>query len=152
MSGGIAPRILCLGTIWKWVVSFTPRPLYSHGKSPWYPLDRRLGGPQSSSWRGGEEKNSQPPRHESNPRTPIIRPVAQRYTDWATTALGLQTRARAHTLADAFVACPAQFILNKMCRCTLIKLIIYRYQSNGNTCLNKKENLLEVHLLHSGFS
>jgi hypothetical protein len=31
------------------------------GKSPWYPLDRRLGGPQSRSGRGGEEKNSQPP-------------------------------------------------------------------------------------------
>jgi hypothetical protein len=27
------------------------------GKSPWYPLDRRLGGPQSRSGRGGEEKN-----------------------------------------------------------------------------------------------
>jgi hypothetical protein len=26
-----------------------------------YPLDRRLGGPQSRSGRGGEEKNSQPP-------------------------------------------------------------------------------------------
>jgi hypothetical protein len=38
------------------VVSFTPRPLYSQGNSPWYPLDRRLGGPQSRSGRGGEEK------------------------------------------------------------------------------------------------
>jgi hypothetical protein len=28
------------------------------GKSPWYPLDERLGGPQSGSGRGGEEKNS----------------------------------------------------------------------------------------------
>jgi hypothetical protein len=31
------------------------------GKSPFYPLDRRVGGPQSRSGRGGEEKNSQPP-------------------------------------------------------------------------------------------
>jgi len=30
-------------------------------KSPWYPLDRRLGGSQSRSGRGGEEKNSQLP-------------------------------------------------------------------------------------------
>jgi hypothetical protein len=30
-------------------VSFTPRPLYAQGKSPWYLLDRRLGGPQSRS-------------------------------------------------------------------------------------------------------
>jgi hypothetical protein len=36
------------------------RPLYPQGKSPWYQLDRRLGGPQSRSGRGGEEKNSQP--------------------------------------------------------------------------------------------
>jgi hypothetical protein len=61
MSGAIAPRILDPCTRWKWVVSFTPRPLFPQGKSPWYPLDRRLGGPQSRSGRGGEEKNSQPP-------------------------------------------------------------------------------------------
>jgi hypothetical protein len=33
-SGGIAARILDLGTRWRSVVSFTPRPLYSQGKSP----------------------------------------------------------------------------------------------------------------------
>jgi hypothetical protein len=27
------------------------------------------------------------PRRESNPRTPTVQPVAQRYTDWAITAL-----------------------------------------------------------------
>jgi hypothetical protein len=31
------------------------------GKEPWYPLDRRLGGAQSRSGRGAEEKNSQRP-------------------------------------------------------------------------------------------
>jgi hypothetical protein len=30
-------------------------------KSPWYPLDRRLGGPQSRSGRGVEEKDSKSP-------------------------------------------------------------------------------------------
>jgi hypothetical protein len=50
-----------LGNRWRWLMSFTPRPLYPQGKSPWYPLDKRLGGPQSRSGRGGEEKNSQPP-------------------------------------------------------------------------------------------
>jgi hypothetical protein len=44
-SGGTAPRILDLGTRWRWVVSFTPRPLYRQGKSTWYPLDKRLGVP-----------------------------------------------------------------------------------------------------------
>jgi hypothetical protein len=76
-SGVIAPRILDLGTRWRWVVSFTPRPLYHQGKNPWYLLDRRLGGPQSRSGRGGEEKISQPlPGLEP----PIIQPLAQRYT------------------------------------------------------------------------
>jgi hypothetical protein len=59
------------------VVSFTPRPLYPRGKSPRYPLDRRLGGPQSRSGRGGEKKHSRP-LPELEP--PIIQPVAQRYT------------------------------------------------------------------------
>jgi hypothetical protein len=59
------------------VVSFSPRPLYPQGKIPWCPWNRRVGGPQSRSGRGGEEKNSQPlPGFE----TPIIQLVAQRFT------------------------------------------------------------------------
>jgi hypothetical protein len=51
---------------------FTPRE-----RAPWYPLYSRLGGPQSRSGRGGEEKNSQPlPGFEP----PIVQPLAQRYT------------------------------------------------------------------------
>jgi hypothetical protein len=54
-----------LDTRWMWVVSFTLRSLYPEGKSPRYPLDRRLDGTQSRSGRGGEEKNSQlPPAFE----------------------------------------------------------------------------------------
>jgi hypothetical protein len=45
-----------------------PQPLYPQGKSPWYPLDRRLGGPQSWSGRGAEEKNIPNPCQDSNPR------------------------------------------------------------------------------------
>jgi hypothetical protein len=41
-------------------VSFMPWLLYSQGRSPWYPLDRRLSGPQSWSGLGGERKNSHP--------------------------------------------------------------------------------------------
>jgi len=53
------------------------RPLYPQGKSPWYPLDRRLGGTRSRSGRGGEETNSQP---LPGPESPIIEPVAQHLT------------------------------------------------------------------------
>jgi hypothetical protein len=41
------------------------------------PMYRKLGGPQSHSGRGGEEKNSRPPGN----RTPIVQPVATRYTE-----------------------------------------------------------------------
>jgi len=37
-GGVIAPRVLDLGTRWKWLVSFTPRSLYSTGKEPRHPL------------------------------------------------------------------------------------------------------------------
>jgi hypothetical protein len=33
-SGGIAPRILDLGTRWRWVVNFTPRSLYPRERIP----------------------------------------------------------------------------------------------------------------------
>jgi hypothetical protein len=42
------------------VVSFTPWPLYPRRKCLQYPLNRRLGGPQSRLERRGEEKNLLP--------------------------------------------------------------------------------------------
>jgi hypothetical protein len=48
--------------------------LYPQGKSPRYPLDRRLCESQSRCGRGGEKKIPSP-RQESNPRTPIVQPV-----------------------------------------------------------------------------
>jgi hypothetical protein len=74
-SGGIAPWILDLGTRWRWVVSFTPRPRYPQGNSPWYPFYRRLCGPQSRSGRGGEEKNSQPLPGLQSPGHPARNPA-----------------------------------------------------------------------------
>jgi hypothetical protein len=57
------------------VVSFTPRPLYLQGRSPLYPSNRRLGGSQSQSQHGSEDRNSQPlPGLEP----PLSQPVAQR--------------------------------------------------------------------------
>jgi len=44
-NGGLAPSILDLSTRWRWMTSFKSRPLYPQGKSPWCPLDRRLGEP-----------------------------------------------------------------------------------------------------------
>jgi hypothetical protein len=39
------PSFLDLGISWRWVVGFTFLQLYPWGKSPLYPLDRRLGKP-----------------------------------------------------------------------------------------------------------
>jgi hypothetical protein len=64
-------------THWRWVVTFKPRPLYPQGKNPWFPLNRRLSGPQSRSVGGGEEKNSQPPPEieSHNPYRPACSPA-----------------------------------------------------------------------------
>jgi len=43
----------------EWRYSFMPWLLYPQGKSPWYPLNRRLDGPWSCSGCSGEEKNPQ---------------------------------------------------------------------------------------------
>jgi hypothetical protein len=67
-SGCIDPRFLDLVTSWRWVVSFTPRPVYPWGKSPLYPLERRLGGPQSQFGRRGEENILDP----AETRTPTL--------------------------------------------------------------------------------
>jgi hypothetical protein len=75
-SGGIAPRILDLGTRWRWVVSFTPPSLHPQGNSPWYPLERRLSGPQSRSGRSDEKNSQLLPGLEP----PTIQPIAQLYT------------------------------------------------------------------------
>jgi hypothetical protein len=48
-SRGITSRILNHGTRWRWVVSSTPWPL-----NPRYPLDKRVGGPQSWCGSSGE--------------------------------------------------------------------------------------------------
>jgi hypothetical protein len=61
------------------------RPLYPRGKRPRYPLDRRLGGPQSQSGPRGEEKILD----STGTRTPtpsVVQPVASRYTNYAISA------------------------------------------------------------------
>jgi hypothetical protein len=63
------------------VVSSTPRPLYPLRKNTWYPLNRSLGGPQSTSRCSGEEKNF---ASDGN-QTPAVQLVARRCTDWAIT-------------------------------------------------------------------
>jgi hypothetical protein len=81
-SGGIAPRIFNFGTRWRCVVSFTPGRFTPRESDPG---THRIGG-----WVGPRavlnavvKRKIPSPHRESNPRTPIIQPVTQCYTDWA---------------------------------------------------------------------
>jgi hypothetical protein len=71
--GGIAPSFLT-SALDGTVMSFTPWPLYSQGKSPCYPLDRSLVGPRSRSGRCEKSENV---AHAGN-WTPALRPSLQR--------------------------------------------------------------------------
>jgi hypothetical protein len=72
-SGGIAPRILNLGTSGgDWSAS-RPGRVKPRGMRPCYPLNKRLGGPQSWSGRGGDEQTPYHcPCQELNPGRPSI--------------------------------------------------------------------------------
>jgi hypothetical protein len=54
----------------EWSASHPGR-FITRERTPFNPLDRRLGGPQSRSEHGGDEK-SPSPRRELYPRTPIV--------------------------------------------------------------------------------
>jgi hypothetical protein len=74
-NGGTAPRIVNFGTRWRGMISFTLLPLYLRVKSPWYPLDRRLGGTQSRSGRGGEDRKKVPAPARN--QTQVVQSISQ---------------------------------------------------------------------------
>ena len=76
-SRGIALLFLDHSNRRGWGLSVTPRSLFTPEKT-WYPLYRRMGGPQGRS--GQVQKISPPPGFD--PRT--VQPVGSCYTDWAT--------------------------------------------------------------------
>jgi hypothetical protein len=59
-NGGTAPLILWLRHYMEVSGQLHAPAALPHGKSPWNPLDKTLGGPQSHSRCGGGKKNSQP--------------------------------------------------------------------------------------------
>jgi hypothetical protein len=83
MGGGcIDPRYRDLGTSWRWVVNFTPRPLYSRRKSSPVPIGQEVfRAPESFRplWRS----ESSWAYRDSNSGPSVVQPVASRYTDCA---------------------------------------------------------------------
>jgi hypothetical protein len=53
-----------------------PGPFTPSGKSPWYPLEYEAGGGGRAVLDAVVKKKIPSPRRESNPRTPIVQPVA----------------------------------------------------------------------------
>jgi hypothetical protein len=86
-SGSIAPLIL-----WPRQYMVVSGQLHAPATLP--PRERGPGTHWIGVWVGPRavldavvKRKIHSPRRESNPRTPIVQPVAQRYTDWAITAL-----------------------------------------------------------------
>jgi hypothetical protein len=64
-----------LGTRWRWVVSFTSRPLYSRGKSPEVPIGERVRWTQEPVWTLWSRENLWP-LPGTEPRPSSLYPVA----------------------------------------------------------------------------
>jgi hypothetical protein len=72
-------QFLDLGTSWRLVYSFTPRPLYHRRKSPRY---LEVGWTPEPVWTTWKSENSWHHR-DSSSEPSVVQPVANRYTDWA---------------------------------------------------------------------
>jgi hypothetical protein len=79
-GGGIALHILDLVTRWRWVVSFTPGPLYPQVKRPWYPLVRRGWVGTRAGLDAVVKRNIPSPCRESNPDLRAHGPALYRWT------------------------------------------------------------------------
>jgi hypothetical protein len=100
-KGKVVPVHHAMKAYWGWRYSSTHSLISALDGGEWsasrpgrfIPTERVPGTPWLGGWVGPRAvldavvKRKIPiPRRESNPRTPIIQPAAQRYTDWATTA------------------------------------------------------------------
>jgi hypothetical protein len=66
----VAPLTVTLGTRWRCMADFTPRILYTRGRNPQHPTNRRLGGSQGRSGPFGKEEKSLVPAGKGTPDCP----------------------------------------------------------------------------------
>jgi hypothetical protein len=76
--GSIAPLILDLGTRWGWVVSVTPRPLFT-SRTHWIEGSVDLRADPEAEARGRVFASA-------GDRAPVVQPVSRHYINWATPA------------------------------------------------------------------
>jgi hypothetical protein len=114
-SGGIAARILELGTRWRWSASLPGR---------FTPRERSPGTYWIGGWVGPRavldavvERKILSPRRESKPRTPIVQPIAQRYTDWTIMAL----QKKLYMMKDTGITKSARLTWNSFPICWIFK-------------------------------
>jgi hypothetical protein len=126
--------LLDLDTRWRWVISFTPLSLYSRGKSPRYPLDERLGGPQSRSGRCGEENSFVPVGNW----IPSVQSVTHSYPDWIIPTLGGPTSSFNYILCATLFA--HLVTLSRFCFDNHVPYCSgYRHLFNIHPCVSDKE-------------
>jgi hypothetical protein len=125
--------ILDLGNSWRWVVSFTPRPLYSRGNRQSYPLDRRLS-------LDAVEKRKIVPCRESNPGYPARRPSLYplSYPDSSSLAYILQIS----TISAAFINTDYKF---------LIIFLLWPHESQGTKLKHEINCFIELWRLQDAF-
>jgi hypothetical protein len=75
---GTAPHIFSLGTIWRWVASFTLQSLYPRGKMSRFSLVMILGEPTFGLNVVAKRKSHAPAGNE----TPVVQTVADHQTNW----------------------------------------------------------------------
>jgi hypothetical protein len=119
----------------EWSVSrpgrFTPR-----GRAPNTPWIGDCVGPRAVL--GTVVKRNIPsPRRESKPRTPIVQPVAQRYTDWAITALIRQSATTKYN--DTFILTPLVWVCVCVRACVVTNLTCH---INISSLLNLKQIII----------
>jgi hypothetical protein len=108
-SGSIAPLI-----IWPWHWMEVRGQVHAPAALP--PRERSPGTHWIGGWVGPSafldamvRRKTSSPCRESSPRTPIVQPVAQRYTDWAITALAAsQCIPNSRRISVSTLICPSE--------------------------------------------
>jgi hypothetical protein len=120
------PHILDLGTSWRWVVNFTPPPALPPGKSPLYPLNKRLGGPPV--WTTWGRENSWLYRN-SNCKHSVFHAVASRLVRYPDSWFYLINKETVHWRAN---------------NCGIIYVLDVKSSGASATILTKESEWLEA--------